>query len=33
MLTGECFCGKVKYRIDGDLIAMYVFYPGQTGLK
>jgi hypothetical protein len=23
MLTGECFCGKVKYRIDGDLLAMY----------
>lgn len=23
MLTGECFCGSVKYQIDGDLIAMY----------
>lgn len=23
MLTGECFCGAVKYSIDGDLLAMY----------
>jgi hypothetical protein len=23
MLTGECFCGSVKYKIDGDLLAMY----------
>ena len=23
MLTGECYCGKVKYQINGDLIRMY----------
>lgn len=23
MLTGECFCGAVKYQIDGDLALMY----------
>ena len=23
MLTGECYCGSVKYKIDGDLNGMY----------
>jgi hypothetical protein len=23
LLTGECFCGKVRYQIDGDLNGMY----------
>ena len=23
MLTGECYCGSVKYQVDGDLIRMY----------
>jgi hypothetical protein len=23
MLTGECYCGSVKYQLDGDLIRMY----------
>ena len=23
MLTGQCYCGTVKYKVDGDLIRMY----------
>lgn len=29
MLTGECFCGAVTYKIEGDLNAMYYCHCSQ----